>query len=117
MAEEWYDLERGSGSRAPSMARVHRDDDEHHSLGRVSKESAKRGWITELLYASLQEEALTIRGRNELRNACHAAESSPKGDHSQAVKNAALDEQALKLGGYHDPDLIDLNFSVEEDIS
>ena len=52
---------RRSESRAPSTARVHREEYKHRSLGRVSKESAKKGRISNLLYDTVQEEKLLVR--------------------------------------------------------
>ena len=43
-------LRRRSESCPPSATRVHREEDEHTSMGRVSLKSAKKGGISDLLY-------------------------------------------------------------------
>ena len=40
------------------MSAVHREADEHRSLGRVSRVSAKKGGMSGLLYDTVQEAAL-----------------------------------------------------------
>ena len=98
---------RTSESRAPSANRVHRERNEHHSLGRVSKESAKKGRISDLLH-----DTVLVRCETGGRSVEYALEVSPSIDRRQAVINAALDEQALDLDGNLDRD--DVNVSVDE---
>ena len=74
---------RRSESRAPSATRVYRDRDEHRSLGRVSKGSAKKGLISELLYDTVQEEHLLVRYKTGSRSVEYALEARPLSDHSQ----------------------------------
>ena len=83
-------------SRAPSASAVHRDVDEHHSLGRVSKLSAKKGCISDLMYDVVQEASLKQR-REEKPRRVRQVDSSPEDDRGQAGIDAALDDQALDL--------------------
>ena len=50
-----------SSSRPPTEAFVHREADKHRSFGRVSKASAKRGRMSDLLYDTVQERAIEVQ--------------------------------------------------------
>ena len=106
---------RGSStgiSRGEVRSRVHRNECEHCSLGRVSKEIAKKGRISDLLSDTIQEEKLLVRCETGRRSVEYALEASPLSDREQAVINAALDEQALDLDSPYGQD--DVNVSVDE---
>ena len=69
----FYDLStsrRRSSSRAPNTSAVHREADEHWSLGRVSWVSAKNGLMSDLLYDTVQEAALEQQEEDEPRQVC-----------------------------------------------
>ena len=40
---------------------MHREADEHRSLGRVSRVSAKKGRLSDLLYDTIQEKAIELQ--------------------------------------------------------
>ena len=103
---------RRSKSRPPSAARVHRDDLEHRSLGRVSKQTAKKGKISDLLYDTVQVEQLLMRFKTGERSVEYALDASPVSDHSQQDIDSVLDDQALDLDAHHSQD--DINVSVDE---
>ena len=79
---------RRSVSWAPSMSAVHREADEHRSLGRVSRLSAKKGRLSDLLYDTVQEE--------DQREVRRIEDSSDNVDGRHDLQ-AALDDQALDL--------------------
>ena len=62
-------------SRAPSTYAVRREPDEHRSLGRVSRSSAKKGRLSDLLYDTVQEAALKERVTEEERTVWRIADS------------------------------------------
>ena len=74
---------RQSKSHPLSAARVHRDEFEHRSLGRVSKQTAKKGRISDLLYDTVQEEKLLVQFKSCERSVEHALDASPVSDHGQ----------------------------------
>lgn len=57
------------------------DSDEHYSLSHVSKESAKKGRISDL-YDDIQEERLFISCSRDGRSVEYALEDSPSDDRS-----------------------------------
>ena len=103
---------RRSESRPPSAARVHRDDFEHRSLGRVSKQTAKKGRISDLLYDTVQEEKLLVQFKTGGRSVEFALNASQVSDHGQRDIDSALDDQALDLDAHHSLD--NINVSVNE---
>ena len=60
-------LRRMSSSRAPTTSAVHREADKNRSLGRVSRVSAKKGQMSDLLYNTVQEAALEQREEDKPR--------------------------------------------------
>ena len=64
-----------SSSRPPTEASVHREADEHRSFGRVSRVSAKRGRMSDLLYDIVQEK--TIEEQKEVSPARVVQEEEP----------------------------------------
>ena len=101
---------RRSESRPPSAARVHKDDLQNLSTGHVSKQTAKKGRISDLLYDTVQEEQLLVRFKAGEQSVEYALDPSPVSDHGQ--RDSALDDQALDLDAHHSQD--DVNVSVDE---
>ena len=112
MAARELGHERRSESRPPSVARVHRDDFKHQSLGRVSKQTTRKGRISDLLYVTVQEEQLLMRFSTGKRSTEYALDASLVSDRGQRDIDAALDDQALDLDAHHSQD--DVNVSVDE---
>ena len=81
-------------------------------LGRVSKQTAKKGRISDLLYDTVQEEKLLVRFETDARSVEYALHASPVSDREQRDIDAALDDQALDLDANHSQD--DVNVSVND---
>ena len=80
-------------------------------MGRVSKQTAKKGRISDLLYDTVQEEQLLVRFKTGEWSIEYALDASPVSDHSQRDIESALDVQALDLDA-HSQD--NVNVSVDE---
>ena len=89
-------LRRRSVSRAPYMSAVHREAHEHRFLGRVSRVSAKKGRLSDLLYDTGQEAALEKQQEEDQREVRRIEDSSDDDDGCHDLQ-AALDDQALDL--------------------
>ena len=55
-----------SSSRPPVEASVHREADKHRSFGRVSRVSAKKGRMSDLLYDTVQEKIIEQQKEDEI---------------------------------------------------
>ena len=78
----------------------------------MSKESAKKGRISDLLYDTVQEEKLLVLCATGGRSVEYALEASLLSERRQGVINAALDKWALDL--YCPYGQEDVNVSVDE---
>ena len=94
-------LRRRSSSRASTTSAVHRETDEHRSLGRVSQVSTKKGRMSDQLYDTVQEATLEQREEDEPRQVRRIADSSDDDDAHRDLNNA-LDDQALDLNVNYD---------------
>ena len=54
-----------SSSQPPAEASVLQEVDEHHSLGRVSRVSAKKGRLSDLLYDTIQERTIELQKEDD----------------------------------------------------
>ena len=89
-------LEEEVSSRARSMSAVHREADEHRSLGRVSRVSAKKGRMSDLLYDTFQKATLEKLKGEDQREVRRIEDRSDDDDGHHDLQ-AALDDQALDL--------------------
>ena len=88
---------------------MHREADEHQSLGRVSRVSAKKG---RLLYDTIQEKTIklqkeddppqTVREDDPPRTVCHVDEVPEDQDDKRRYIQDILDGQALDLDANYD---------------
>ena len=88
---------RRSSSHAPTSSAVHREADEHRSLGRVSQVSAKKGRMSDLLYDTVQENALEQQQEEDEPRTVHRIDDSSDDDDGRRDLDEALDDQALDL--------------------
>ena len=78
----------------------------------MSKQSAKKGGISDLLYDTIQQEKLLLWCKTGRRSMQYTIEASLVSDCGQRDIDAALDEQTLDLDAHHSQD--DIDISVDE---
>ena len=88
---------RRSSSCPRTESAVHREADEHRSLGRVSRVSAKKGRLSDLLYDTVQEKALEQRQEEDEPRTVRRIDDSSDDDNGSRDLDEALDDQALDL--------------------
>ena len=102
---------RRSVSRAPSVAAVYRDMEEHPSMGHVSRGSAKRGRMSDLLYDSIQERNIASRLQEEEEEETRVVRrvESPERRYAQRDRDSPpSDYYALDIhGDYSDFQILD----------
>ena len=101
-----------SSSRPPTEAAVHREADEHRSFGRVSKVSAKRGRMSDLLYDTVQER--TIQERREVSPAREQEQEAPRpvGDEDQERVDPSSEREFIN--NILDENILDLDVPYED---
>ena len=88
---------RRSSARALTSSAVHQEADEHRSLGHVSRVSAKKGRLSDLLYDTVQEKALEQRQEEDEPRTVRRIDDSSDDDNGRRDLDEALDDQALDL--------------------
>ena len=81
------------------MSAVHREADEHQSLGRVSRVSTKKGRLSDLLYDTIQERTIEQQKEDDLPQTVHCIEED---DDKLRYIQEVLDNQALDLDANYD---------------
>ena len=91
---------------------MHWEADEHRSLGRVSRVSAKKGRLSDLLYDTVQEKAIelqkednptqTVQEDDPPRTVRHADEAPEDQDDERHYIQDILDDQILDLDANYD---------------
>ena len=80
---------------------MHREADKHQSLGRVSRVSAKKGRLSDLLYDTIQERNIEQQKEDDPPRAVRRIEDTPKEqDDELRYIQEVLDDQALDLDDY-----------------
>ena len=95
-------MRRRLSSRAPTSSAVHREANEHRSLGRVSRVSAKKGRMSDLLYDTVQEAALKQQREEDEPQLVRWIDDSSDDDDGRRDLEEALDDQALDLNVNYD---------------
>ena len=82
---------------------MHREADEHQSLGRVSRVSAKKGRLSDLLYDTIQERTIEQQKEDDPSRTVHCIENAPEEDDDKLrYIQEVLDDQALDLDANYD---------------
>ena len=81
---------------------MHREADEHRSFGRVSRVSAKKGRLSDLLYDTIQEQALEQQKEDDKPRTVLRLDDSSDDDVGLRDIQEALDDQALDLDANYD---------------
>ena len=82
---------------------MHREAEEHRSLGRVSRVSAKKGRLSDLLYDTIQEQTLDQQKEDDVPQTVRCIEDSSDDDEEGLCAiQEALDDQALDLDANYD---------------
>ena len=97
---------------------MHREADEHRSLGRVSWVSAKKGHLSDLLYDTIQEKTIelqkednppqTVQEDDPPRTVRRVDEAPEDQDDERRYIQDILDDQILDLdANYHNNKILD----------
>ena len=81
-------------------------------MGLVSKQTAKKGRISDLLYDTVQEEQLFVQVKTGEWSVEYALDASLVTDHGKQDIDSALDDHALDLDAHNSQE--DVNISVDE---
>ena len=90
---------------------MHREADKHRSFERVSRVSAKKGRLSDLLYDTIQERTIEQQKEDDPHRRVRRIEDSPEDDDDGLrYIQEALDDQALDLdANYDDYKILDLD--------
>ena len=90
---------------------MHREADEQRSLGLVSRVSAKKGRLLDLLYDTIQERTIEQQKEDDPPRTVRRIEDTPEDqDDERRYIQEVLDEQALDLdANYDDYKILDLD--------
>ena len=102
-----------SSLRPPTEAAVHQEADEHRSFGRVSRVSAKRGRMSDLLYDTVQER--TIQEQKEVSPARVVQEEEPPQPVVDEVQERGDPEEERQfINDIMDDNILDLDVDYED---